>query len=115
MESKSQCVTGRDAWSCCESSYKCNPLAGMLPLARELTQRGTEVILAANSRPSINDITAPELVDVLNRAAALDCHLGRAVQEECLKVVPSGSDLPVIDLRKVRLAINVCHVNSNTH
>lgn len=80
--------------------------AGMLPLARELTRRGTEVILAANSRPSINDITAAELSEVLNRAAELDRQLARAVEEQCLRVVASGSDLPVIDLRKV------CHSKS---
>lgn len=73
----------------------------MLPLARELTRRGAEVILAANSRPSINDMTAPELSEVLNRAAEVDRQLGRAVEEQCLAVVASGSELPVIDLRKV--------------
>lgn len=35
--------------------------AGMLPLARELLRAGTTVIIAANSAPSINDITAAEL------------------------------------------------------
>ena len=34
---------------------------GMIPLARELLQRGTEVVLAANSLPALNDITASEL------------------------------------------------------
>lgn len=73
----------------------------MLPLARELLQRGTAVVLAANSRPSINDITADELRGVVARAAAEDRVIGRAVDEEALKVVPSGNDLPVIDLRRV--------------
>ena len=73
----------------------------MLPLARELLQRGTAVVLAANSRPSINDITAEELRDVVARTAAQDRVLARALDEEALKVVPSGNDLPVIDLRKV--------------
>ncbi|KAK9908314.1 hypothetical protein WJX75_005862 [Coccomyxa subellipsoidea] len=74
---------------------------GMLPLARELLQRGTAVVLAANSRPSINDITADELRAVVQRAAAADAILGRAVDEQMLTVIPSGNDLPVIDLRKV--------------
>ncbi|BDA44552.1 4'-phosphopantetheine phosphatase [Coccomyxa sp. Obi] len=74
---------------------------GMLPLARELLQRGTAVVLAANSRPAINDITADELRGVVARAAAEDKILGRAVDEGALKVVPSGNDQPVIDLRKV--------------
>lgn len=32
-------------------------MAGILPLARELIKLGTSVVLAANSVPSINDIT----------------------------------------------------------
>lgn len=75
----------------------------MLPLASELLQRGTAVVLAANSRPSINDITADELHAVVQRAAAADAILGRAVDEQMLTVIPSGNDLPVIDLRKVAL------------
>lgn len=73
----------------------------MLPFARELTRSGTQVILVANSVPSINDITATELEQVINKAAELDPVLRRALQEDILQVVASGSDLPVIDLRKV--------------
>ncbi|EIE21322.1 hypothetical protein COCSUDRAFT_53962 [Coccomyxa subellipsoidea C-169] len=76
-------------------------ILGMLPLARELLQRGTAVVLAANSQPSINDITADELQGVVQRAAPSDAILGRALNEQMLTVVPSGNDLPVIDLRKV--------------
>jgi type II pantothenate kinase len=72
----------------------------MLPFARELLRRGTEVLLAANSVPSINDITAEELSGVLHEAAARDRVLGRALDEGCLAMVPSGSDMPVIDLNK---------------
>ncbi len=73
----------------------------MLPLARELLQRGTAVVLAANSQPSINDITAPELSEAVQRAAEADYVTRRALLEGSLTVVPSGNDLPVIDLRKV--------------
>ena len=73
----------------------------MLPLARELLQRGTGVVLAANSQPAINDITAPELSEAVQKAAELDPVIRRAVMEDALLVLPSGNDLPVIDLRKV--------------
>ncbi len=89
----------------------------MLPLARELLQRGTAVVLAANSQPSINDITADELQGVVQRAAASDAILGRALNEQMLTVVPSGNDLPVIDLRKVwRCSLNAVktHACSST-
>ncbi len=78
----------------------CN-VQGMLPFARELLQRGTMVVLAANHLPSINDITAAELADVLEAAGKLDPVLGRALTEGTLKVVDSGSDICVIDLGQV--------------
>lgn len=74
---------------------------GILPLARELLKRGTEVVLAANARPSINDVTAAELAPLVARAAAADAVLARAVAEAALRVVSSGNDLGVIDLRRV--------------
>ncbi|KAG8638812.1 pantothenate kinase 2 isoform X2 [Manihot esculenta] len=42
---------------------------GMLPLARELLRRGTEVVLVANSLPALNDVTAMELPDIVAEAA----------------------------------------------
>jgi hypothetical protein len=77
------------------------PLQGMLPLARELLKRGTEVVLAANTLPSINDITAAELKPLLAAAAEVDNIIRRAAVEQTLRVVESGNDMPVIDLRRV--------------
>ncbi|GAU44902.1 hypothetical protein TSUD_137340 [Trifolium subterraneum] len=45
---------------------------GMLPLARELLRRGTEVVLVANSLPALNDVTAMELPDIVAEAAKGD-------------------------------------------
>jgi len=42
---------------------------GLLPLAREFLRLGCEVVLAANSLPAINDITAEELLDVVESAS----------------------------------------------
>jgi len=56
---------------------------GVLPLARELLRGGTEVILAANSRPAINDITCEELTDVINAAAKV-CPIIRAAWDRGL-------------------------------
>ena len=75
----------------------------MLPFSRELLHRGTAVLLAANSQPSINDITAPELTEAVQKAADADPVIRRGLIEGTLVVVPSGNDLPVIDLRKVTL------------
>lgn len=66
-----------------------------------------EVVLAANSFPSINDITAAELAPLLAAAAAADPSvLGPGVAEGRIRVVANGSDTPVIDLR--RLSPQLC-------
>lgn len=49
---------------------------GMIPLARELLRRGTEVVLVANSLPAINDVTALELPSIV-AAAAKHCEILR--------------------------------------
>ena len=80
---------------------------GMLPLCRELLRGGAEVVLAANERPSINDVTARELRALLPRVAKAEIDavgtdvFKRALDENRLAVVSSGSDLPVIDLTHV--------------
>ncbi|XP_050376335.1 pantothenate kinase 2 [Argentina anserina] len=95
---------------------------GMLPLARELLRRGTEVVLVANSLPALNDVTAmelPEIVaeaakhcDILRRAAEaggllvdamvsnLDGSKGNSSSVP-LMVVENGCGSPCIDLRQV--------------
>lgn len=74
---------------------------GMLPFARSLLQRGTEVILTANTEPSLNDITHAELVALLQEVCALDPVLARAWQGGRLICVASGNNAPLIDLRRV--------------
>lgn len=74
---------------------------GMLPLARELIRQGTAVILAANARPSINDITFAELDRLLPAIGAADPALCKAIATRQLRVMSSGSGLPVIDLSRV--------------
>ncbi|CAI0547252.1 unnamed protein product [Linum tenue] len=95
---------------------------GMLPLARELLRRGTEVVLVANSLPALNDVTAmevPEIVaeaakhcDILRRAAeaggllvdAMITNSDGAKENSSsvpLMVVANGCGSPCIDLRQV--------------
>ncbi|EEF51993.1 Pantothenate kinase, putative [Ricinus communis] len=95
---------------------------GMLPLARELLRRGTEVVLIANSLPALNDVTAMELPDIIAEAAKHCDILRKAAEagglivdamintsdgskENCssvpLMVVENGCGSPCIDLRQV--------------
>ncbi|KAG8638811.1 pantothenate kinase 2 isoform X1 [Manihot esculenta] len=95
---------------------------GMLPLARELLRRGTEVVLVANSLPALNDVTAMELPDIVAEAAKHCDVLRRAAEaggllvdamintldgskenssSVPLMVVENGCGSPCIDLRQV--------------
>ncbi|XP_043697135.1 damage-control phosphatase At2g17340-like, partial [Telopea speciosissima] len=75
-------------------------ILGILPFARELLRRGTQVVLAANDLPSINDVTYPELIEIV---AKLKDEKGQlmGVDTSNLLIANSGNDLPVIDLARV--------------
>ncbi|EHA8590419.1 pantothenate kinase 2 [Cocos nucifera] len=95
---------------------------GMLPLARELLRRGTEVVLVANSLPALNDVTANELPEIVAEAAK-HCDILRKAAEAGgllvdamvsvehglvdnsasvpLMVVENGCGGPCIDFRQV--------------
>ncbi|WOH16214.1 hypothetical protein DCAR_0935763 [Daucus carota subsp. sativus] len=75
-------------------------ILGILPFARELLRRGTQVVLAANDLPSINDITYTELIEIISKLK--DEH-GKLVGVDTsnLLIANSGNDLPVIDLSSI--------------
>ncbi|XP_004290081.1 PREDICTED: uncharacterized protein At2g17340-like [Fragaria vesca subsp. vesca] len=75
-------------------------ILGILPFARELLRRGTQVVLAANDMPSINDVTYHELIEII---AKLKDNHGKlkGVDTTNLFIANSGNDLPVIDLASV--------------
>lgn len=79
---------------------------GMLPFARHLIQRGTTVILTANTIPALNDITHDELTDTLNHIRQFDTTIDTALTNNQLQTIPSGNDLPVIDLNITTDALN---------
>lgn len=88
--------------------------SGMIPLARELIKNGTFVVLAANEVPALNDITAAELKVLLRDCGKTDKLLGRAIDEQIITVVSSGSSLPIIDLTKVQHTLRCMVEDSNT-
>lgn len=77
---------------------------GMLPLARFLLGRGTRVLLGANARPALNDMTCDELRELLAQVAELDPAIGMALDEGRLQVRSTGSHLPLLDLRALDAA-----------
>lgn len=81
-------------------------ILGVMPLVREMALGGTQIILAANERPTLNDITADETVDVVERLAEMDQHLAALIQAKMFEVVSTGNDIPLIDLREVSDELN---------
>nr|XP_006823846.1 PREDICTED: pantothenate kinase 4-like [Saccoglossus kowalevskii] len=76
-------------------------ILGVFPLVKELLNRGTEVILSANSGPALNDITHNELRIVIKRVTELDSDICLAVDENRLTLLESGSASPCLDLSRV--------------
>lgn len=71
---------------------------GVLPLVRELAGLGIRVVLAANSEPALNDITATELRALLATCVRLDARLREYIWAGQIAVVKSGCAAPLIDL-----------------
>ncbi|KAJ1964112.1 hypothetical protein GGI12_001626 [Dipsacomyces acuminosporus] len=74
---------------------------GVLPLARYFVASGIHVVLAANSKPALNDVTERELADIVRRAAKVDSIISVAVADRRLEVCGTGSSGPCLDLRKL--------------
>jgi type II pantothenate kinase len=74
---------------------------GMIPLARDLLQRGVDVLLAANQTPTLNDVTIDELRVLIDRVVEIDPIMREAHASGRLELVSSGNGVPLIDLKKV--------------
>lgn len=74
---------------------------GCLPLARELARSGSRVTLAANTRPALNDITAPELDEVLIEIGGFDPVIAEELKRGSLRVRATGGWAPLIDLTQL--------------
>ena len=74
---------------------------GCLPLVRWMLTGGARVTLAANSKPTLNDVTAAELTPLLGRVAGVDAHFASALADDRLRVAASGGTAPLIDLTRL--------------
>jgi type II pantothenate kinase len=81
-------------------------ILGVIPFVRMLAARGTHVIIAANTYPALNDITAGELRALLPQLAGLDPILNQHLKSEMIRVIPSGSGAPLIDLGDMSEELN---------
>ncbi|KAL7637380.1 UNVERIFIED_CONTAM: hypothetical protein RMT77_012108 [Armadillidium vulgare] len=79
----------------------CDVVLGIIPFARELLKRGTKVILCANSKPALNDMTAIELEVLMRLVVAVCPVIELALKEERLRVRASGQGSPCLDLSRL--------------
>ncbi|XP_066588941.1 4'-phosphopantetheine phosphatase [Prorops nasuta] len=78
-------------------------ILGILPFARDLLQRGTKVILCANSMPALNDVTYPELIVTLKDAAKICNVIKQAIEDDRLIAMETGQAGPCLDLSRLNL------------
>ncbi|XP_055387622.1 4'-phosphopantetheine phosphatase [Condylostylus longicornis] len=74
---------------------------GILPFARELLKRRTKVIMCANSEPSLNDVTAQELENILESCCQHCVIIDAALREKQLLVYGNGQKGPCLDMRNL--------------
>ena len=77
-------------------------LLGAVPMARWLARRGTTVVIAANERPSLNDMTAAECRAWWPRVVEMEPSLAGLP----IEVVSTGTGEPLIDLSAVSTELN---------
>ncbi|KAL1482433.1 hypothetical protein MTO96_033802 [Rhipicephalus appendiculatus] len=81
-------------------------LLGVLPFARELISRGTKVLLCANTRPALNDVTHQELQILVQRVADGVCpKMREALVQGHLQVLDSGQSSPCLDLSRINVEV----------
>ncbi len=77
-------------------------LLGALPLARWLASRGTHVVLAANERPSLNDVTIHDVRQLWPRVLKEEPGFASLP----IELVSTGTGEPLIDLSNVSDELN---------
>lgn len=78
---------------------------GVLPFTRRLLAQEVHVTLAANTFPALNDMTAAECVDVVERAVSCCDVLSRGWREGSLTVRGTGNRAALIDLANLDAAL----------
>ena len=76
-------------------------ILGIFPFVRDLIQRGSKVVIAANSYPAINDVIYSELLVIAERVAAICPIINTAISSEMLLFMETGTSSPCLDLRRL--------------
>lgn len=74
---------------------------GILPFVVEMLMLGSKVVLSANSRPALNDVTSQELRILAAEAAGISLVIKDGLETGKLRIVESGLGSPCLDLSRV--------------
>ncbi|XP_059469854.1 4'-phosphopantetheine phosphatase isoform X1 [Neocloeon triangulifer] len=74
---------------------------GIIPFARELLKRGTDVILCANSAPALNDVTHSELQELLRKVSTMCPIIESSLRDSRLVAMGTAQAGPCLDLSRV--------------
>lgn len=77
---------------------------GILPFVREMLKMGKKVLIVANSNPCINDITYPEMTDLLNSLP--EKVIKEGLISGRLECAESGQGSPCVDLSTIASEVN---------
>eukprot|EP00160_Parvularia_atlantis_P017017 Unigene5680_Nuclearia_a/m.17335 Unigene5680_Nuclearia_a/g.17335 ORF Unigene5680_Nuclearia_a/g.17335 Unigene5680_Nuclearia_a/m.17335 type:complete len:775 (+) Unigene5680_Nuclearia_a:34-2358(+) len=74
---------------------------GIVPFALYLLGRGTQVVIACNSRPALNDITHSEMLSLAGAISEVSAEFQEAYRSGRLSVMPSGQQSPCLNLARI--------------
>ena len=78
----------------------------MVPFVIEMLSRKTRVILCANSRPILNDVTYAELSLLLGQVSRMSQVVSEALQSGMLVARDSGQGSPCLDLARMHCEVS---------
>ncbi|XP_076052846.1 4'-phosphopantetheine phosphatase isoform X2 [Oratosquilla oratoria] len=79
----------------------CDVVLGIFPFIRELLSRNTKVVLCANSKPALNDVTATELEFLIQEMLKKCPIFAKHYKEGNLCIRKSGQASPCLDLSRM--------------
>jgi type II pantothenate kinase len=84
-------------------------LLGAVPLIRWLAMRGTRVIISANERPTLNDMTVHDVREWWPRI----CELEPSIAPLPIEIISTGTGEPLIDLSGVSAELNAAAADAD--
>ena len=88
-------------------------VVGCISLIYQLLKLDWKIIVAANEKPALNDITVNEALMMNNKINKIICSWNELIEDEKLSFISSGVKTPGIDMRKISESLNSA-VNSST-